>query len=230
MRYRRFLPVAAAAAGVWYVRSVHRYRDPVRVPPAELGAVLSPADGVVSFVRRVMSGQIAAEGLNNAVNVQDLLGVGVADGWLLGIYVGLLDVHYTYQPVSGEVGQVKHTGSRNNVALTSAASAAKFLAGQPTDLLLGRGTLENERLTMLTKSAQGDVTVTIVAPAPGLNTTSYLREGDQGRAGYKSAFLGNGGLVLVHVPSDLVPQVSVGDRVQGAQTVLARHLPHKDTR
>lgn len=222
MGYRRFLPLAAAGAAVWYVRRVHRFRDPVRLTNAAAGAVLSPADGIVSFVRRVMSGEIAAESLSKPIRAEALLGQKVADGWLIGIFVGPLEVHYTYQPASGQVVRLNHLGSRTNVSLTDAVSAAKFLAGQPSDLLSTRGTLENERLTVTTQGDLGDITVALVAPGAGLKATSYLREHDQARAGNKTAFLPEGGLVLLHVPTALVPQVGVGDRVQGGQTVAAQ--------
>ncbi|GGL96612.1 phosphatidylserine decarboxylase [Deinococcus aerophilus] len=227
MRLRRVLPLLALASAALYLRNVYRFRDPVRVPPAG-AAVLSPADGVVSFVRRIENGQVEIEALNTQVAARDLLGTGPGadaaqdDGWLVGIFVGPLDVHYTYQPVDGEVAQVQHRGSRSNVALLGPAQALTLLAGRPADVLGTRGLLENERLSMVTDSALGSVGVTLVAPGAGLQATSYLRQGDGGRAGHKSAFLAEGGVVLLHLPAALTPQVSVGERVLGAQTVVAR--------
>lgn len=208
---------------MWYLRSVYRFRDPVRVPPPQSDVVLSPADGVVSFVRRVEAGKVQSDALNAALNVGDLLGTAAArpDGWLMGVFVGPLDVHYVYGPVGGQVTTVQHTGSRRDVALLGAAEALSMLAGQPTDLLAGRGTLENERLSAVIESEAGQVTVTLVAPGAGLHATSYLKPGDSASAGHKAAFLAEGGLVVVHFPAALMPQVSVGERVVGAQTVIA---------
>lgn len=208
---------------MWYLRSVYRFRDPVRVPPPRRpDAVLSPADGVVSFVRRVEGGRVQSDALNAALRVGDLLGTAAAeDGWLLGIFVGPLDVHYVYQPVDGQVTDVRHSGSRSDVALLGPTQALSMLAGQPSDLLAGRGTLENERLSAVIQGEVGQVTVTLVAPGAGLRATSYLRPGDRASAGHKAAFLAEGGLVLAQLPADLIPQVSVGERVTGAQTVLA---------
>ncbi len=223
MRLRRLLLPLAAGTAAWYLRSVYRFRDPVRVPPIHPGVVLSPADGVVSFVRRTEGGKVQSDALHAALKVEDLLGPGAAvqDGWLMGIFVGPLDVHYVYQPVSGQVTDVQHSGSRRNVALLGPVEALSMLAGQPTDLLAGRGTLENERLSAVIEGDVGQVTVTLVAPGAGLQATSYLKPGDGASAGHKAAFLAEGGLVALHVPAELTPQVSVGERVTGVQTVIA---------
>ncbi|GGO35281.1 phosphatidylserine decarboxylase [Deinococcus humi] len=221
MRLRRLLLPIAAGTAAWYLRSVYRFRDPVRVPPTQPGAVISPADGVVSFVRRTEGGKVQSDALNAALKVEDLLGAAVQNGWLMGIFVGPLDVHYVYQPVSGQVTDVQHIGSRSNAALLGPVEALSMLAGQPTDLLAGRGTLENERLSAEIKGEVGQVAVTLVAPGAGLQATSYLKPGDSASAGHKAAFLAEGGLVVVHVPAELTPQVSVGERVTGAQTVIA---------
>lgn len=226
MRLRRLLLPIAAGTAVWYLRSVYRFRDPVRLP-AETAAVLSPADGAVSFVRRVEADRVRSDALNAALKVGDLLGTGpVQDGWLLGILVGPLDVHYVYQPVDGQITATRHTGSRSNAALFGPGEALSLLAGQPTDLLSGRGTLENERLAVVTDSELGHITTTLVAPGAGLNATAYLKAGDAARAGHKAAFLAEGGLVLLHLPPELTPQVSVGERVVGAQTVVASATGH----
>lgn len=229
MRLRRLLFPIAAGTAVWYLRSVYRFRDPVRVPPDGSGTVLSPADGVVSFVRRVEGGRVQSEALHAALKAEDLLGqhlpgTAAQDGWLLGIFMGPLDVHYVYQPVTGPVTDVQHTGSRSDMALLGPGEALGFLAGQPANLLARRGTLENERLSFVTQTGAGRVTVTLVAPGAGLKATSYLKQGDvdMASAGHKAAFLAEGGLVLLHLPPELAPQVSVGERVVGAQTVAAQ--------
>ncbi|PTA66811.1 phosphatidylserine decarboxylase [Deinococcus arcticus] len=220
MRARSALPLLAAAAGAWYLRSVYRYRDPVRLPPSAPGEVLSPADGVVCAVRRVEGGQVAGE---PPLDVSALLGTPqVADGWLIAVFVGPLDVHYVYQPVSGPVRAAGHVGARTNVPLVGAAEALALLSGRPADLLTRRGPLENERLVSVTRSGAGEVTLTLVAPGAGLRGTSFTRAGDEARAGHKAAFLEEGGVVLLRLPADHEPTVRVGERVQGALSVVAR--------
>lgn len=215
---RLILPLAALGAAVWYVRGVRRYRDPIRIPPQDAGAVLSPADGLVCFVRRVEDGEVRVETLAAPLNARDLTGADVREGWLVGLYVGPLDVHFAYAPVGGRAREVEHIGSRLNVPL----GGAGLLLGRPADLLGTRGAVENERHVTTLETPGGDVGVTLVAGAGGLNATTYVRPGDETRAGHKLAFLEAGGLVLLTLPGHATPQVSVGDRVTGAETVVAR--------
>lgn len=213
---RRFPLLAALAAGVWYLRSVYRFRDPVRLPAQTgPGAVLSPADGLVSFVRRIEGGEV--EGLK----VAELLGTAQQEGWLLGLFVGPLDVHFTYAPVEGTVLDAGHKpGQSLGVPL---ADAAQMLLGRAADLLESDALARNERYSYAVQQPDGrTLTVGLVGSGRGLKATTYLSEGQSVRQGNKAAFLAEGGLVLLALPAGLTPQVSVGERVRGAETVMAR--------
>ncbi|WP_309572873.1 phosphatidylserine decarboxylase, partial [Deinococcus sp.] len=205
MRLRRLLPLAAAGLAALYVRRVHRFRDPVRVLTAPDSHVVSPADGVVCFVRRVTDGSVQAGPGDTPVAMEALLGTAAGDGWLLGIMVGSLDVHYTYQPVSGKVGTVQHHTGQANSALLNPLASVGLLAGRPANVLATRAMLENERMSVTLHAETGDVTVAVVAPGASLDAMPYLKEGDRARAGYKLAFLPQGGLVLLHLPTHLTP-------------------------
>lgn len=220
MRLRPLLPLAVLGSAVWYVRRVHRFRDPVRLPPAHTDAVLSPADGVVCFVRRVSNGQIGTAG--SARPVHAFAGDVATDGWLLGVVIGPLDVHYTYLPVGGTVGTIAHTPASAAAPLLPLQVQAGLLARQPTDLLDAPGMWHNERLAVTVHADMGDMTVTMVAPGPPLDAMPYVKQGDRARAGYKLAFLPRGGLVTIALPAHMTPLVSVGDHVTGMQTVFAR--------
>lgn len=222
MRLHRLLPLAAAGLAAVYVRKVHRFRDPVRVLNAQEHAVVSPADGVVAFVRRVVAGAVQSGPDSRPLPVNALLGEDGEDGWLLGIMIGPLDVHYTYQPVAGTVSAVTHHEPGRSVRLLNPVAQAGLLAGRPTDLLASPGLLENGRLGITLHTDAGSVTVTLVAPSGALDAMPYVKEGDRARAGYKLAFVPQGGLVALHLPASLAPLVSVGDHITGMQTVIAR--------
>lgn len=220
---RRLSLLAALAAGAWYLRGVYRFRDPVRLPPGEPGSVLSPADGLVSFVRRIEAGRgdAAVDGVPVSALLRTAEHPATAGGWLIGVFVGPLDVHYTYAPVGGTVGlAAQRDGSRSPVPL---GDAAQLLAGRAVNLLGSSAARDNERYVFTVGGEGGQsVTVALVAPGAGLNATTYLEAGQTVRQGNKAAFLAEGGLVLVALPQSLTPQVSVGERVVGAQTVLAK--------
>ena len=213
---RRFSLLAALAAGVWYLRSVYRFRDPVRLPAAQgAGAVLSPADGLVSFVRRIEGGEVDGQ------KVAELLGTPQQGGWLLGLFVGPMDVHFTYAPVGGTVLSAGHRGGQNrHLPLTD---TARLVLGQAADVLPSAALRGNERYSYAVQDGDGRaVTVGLIAPGAGLNATTYLEEGQTVRQGNKTAFLAEGGLVLLALPDTVTPQVSVGERVRGAETVVGR--------
>ncbi|MFC6590605.1 phosphatidylserine decarboxylase [Deinococcus lacus] len=203
MKFRSLWPAAAGAGALWYLRSVHRFRDPVRVPAEAMGALLAPADGLVSFVRRVEGGRIApAAGSAPSVTVggqhwaaASLLGAERQTGWVVGIYVGPLDTHYVYVPASGQVQRMQYqrTPRRRNLPLIPLGGRLPLFLGQPQELL-GRAAASNERHTTEFHSAGNqDYSVTLVADSLGLRATTYLQPHDQARAGNKLAFLAEGG-------------------------------------
>ena len=214
---RRFSLLAALAAGVWYFRSVYRFRDPVRLPATQdAGAILSPADGLVSFVRRIEGGEVGG------LNVAELLGTPQTGGWLLGLFVGPLDVHFSYAPVGGTVLYAGHKAGTGNVHLPP-LDTAQLVTGRAVDVLGSAALRGNERYSYALEREDGAIlTVGLVAPGTGLHATTYLDEGQSVRQGNKAAFLAEGGLVLLALPEHLTPQVSVGERVRGAETVVGR--------
>ena len=70
------------------------FRDPERVPPGEVGAVLAPADGhVVSVAPAVPPAE---------------LGLGPAPRWRVGIFLSVLDVHVNRVPADGVVTRIAY--------------------------------------------------------------------------------------------------------------------------
>lgn len=214
---RRLALLALAGAGVTYLRKVHRFRDPVRLHDAQSGELLCPADGVVSFVRHIDQGH--AEELD--WRIAELFKMEVSpEGWLVGILISPLDVHYTYATAEGLVSRATHIpGGRQALG---GKHLLKMAARQPVDLLNTPGTRENERLVYTQQTPIGALQVAAIGSRLGLQPTTYLTEGDDLQAGRKALFLPEGGLVVTYFPPSVLPQVSVGERVTGGQTVLAR--------
>ena len=74
------------------------FRDPERVPPGRLGAVLAPADGhVVSVAPAVPPVE---------------LGLGPTPRWRVGIFLSVLDVHVNRVPVDGTVTRIAYRHGR----------------------------------------------------------------------------------------------------------------------
>ncbi|WP_291424036.1 phosphatidylserine decarboxylase [Deinococcus sp.] len=225
---RRVLLLSTLSAGaVVYLRLVYRFRDPVRLPVQQPGGqLLSPADGVVSFIRRIDLGTVA--GYDRPLAQLAATPAPLHEGWLVGVVVGPLDVHYTYLPTGGEVERTGHRAAEDQGSechVPRLPQLLPLLAGQvtdlPHDLLPSEAVASNERYSYTLSGEAGRVTVTQIALTCPLQATTYLHEGDSVRAGNKATFLPEGGLVIVHLSADWRPEVEVGQRVVGAQTTLA---------
>lgn len=74
------------------------FRDPERVPPGRVGAVVAPADGKVISVR--------------AVAPPPELGIGIAPRWRVGIFLSLVNVHVNRIPADGTVTRIAYRHGR----------------------------------------------------------------------------------------------------------------------
>lgn len=86
------------------------FRDPDRVPPTRVGAILAPADGrVVSVVPGVPPAE---------------LGLGGATRWRISIFLSVLDVHVNRVPTAGTVTRIAYRhGAFLNASLDKASDA-----------------------------------------------------------------------------------------------------------
>lgn len=81
------------------------FRDPGRFPPAEPGAVISPADGRIVFCGDCPPGRYNAE-----------------PGKMVSVFMSVFDVHVNRAPVSGRVVAVRYTKGKFLAANVDKAS------------------------------------------------------------------------------------------------------------
>ena len=74
------------------------FRDPERVPPGRVGAVLAPADGTVVS-------------LSPAVPPREL-GLGATPRWRIGIFLSIVNVHVNRVPADGTVTRISYRHGR----------------------------------------------------------------------------------------------------------------------
>src|SRR2546423_12684007 len=100
------------------------YRDPEREPPSIAGAVLSPADGEVVYVRRSEAGVVpSSTKQGRTYQLDELTGTPLRfrDAVVVGIAMNFLDVHINRAPIAGRVSLRKHIpGSFLSLRLPSA--------------------------------------------------------------------------------------------------------------
>lgn len=231
---RRFLRLLLPIALIWgavvlFLQRVWFYRDPVRVTPQDPEAVVSPCDGQVVYIRRVEDGVIHSEKLGQAIRVNEIThaewpeGTAPGQGWLIGIYMSPLDVHFNYAPIAGKVSGIRHTGARANLPMVDLWEYVQLTwLRRAVDLFAKRYALENERQTVF---IEGRVKVAMVEIADKFvnKIRTYIEEGDALRPGQKVSFIERGSQVDLFLFSpDVDFVVGVGDQVYGAQTVIAK--------
>ncbi len=169
------------------------FRHPSRVPPTTPGAVVAPADGTISLVDEAVPPPESGLGPDPLPRVSTFLSI--------------FDVHVQRVPVAGTVTSVTHTpGAFVSADLPDASSV-------------------NERTTM-TLRVPGHATVHDIAVVQiaGLVARRIVCEpvvGDELRTGDTYGLIRFGSRVDVYLPAGCEPQVLVGQRAVGAETVLA---------
>lgn len=190
---------AAAAAAAFF-------RDPERITPEKPGAIVSPADGTVLYVRRFNAGEappIVKQG--RSLDLHELANVDVGDaGHLIGIGMHLLNVHVNRAPVAGRVTFLVHT------------------PGQFVSLRRDGATTMNERFTTVIEGERTRVVVVQIASRLVRRIVSYLTAGEYVAAGQRIGMIKFGSQVDVILPASggLELMVKPGDIVTAGVSVL----------
>ncbi|MDN5345404.1 MAG: phosphatidylserine decarboxylase [Clostridia bacterium] len=226
------IPLALAALGAgtfWYLRRVWFYRDPVRVAPAEEGAILAPADGQVVYIKPFRNGEVVAEKLGRPVKVEEITRApGAGDrGWIVGIYMSPLDVHFNYAPVDGQVEGMVHTPARVNLPMVDFWEYIRLTyLRRAVDLFSHRYRLVNERLTIFINGDDLHLAMVEIADKFVNKIRCFISPGQVLSRGQKVSFIERGSQVdLLIFREDVEFAVQVGQQVYGARTVVARYRP-----
>jgi len=234
------LALLVPAAAYAYLRWVWFFRDPARVPPADPDAILAPADGKVVYVRPIEEGAVWSAKLGRTIPLPEITRSPhpPRSGWVVGIYMSPLDVHYVYAPAAGRVEEVRHHRAARNWPMVDMWEYIRLTwLRRAVDLLGKRHHLENERLTLrlrleepnrqgeqgVHRAPHGDLWVVEIADRFVNKIRCFVQPGQAVRAGQKLSFICRGSQVDVIIPD---PQVRIavrpGMQVYGALTVLAR--------
>jgi phosphatidylserine decarboxylase len=219
--------VAALAAGAWlFWRHYWFFRDPPRTAPAEQG-ILSPADGVVVYVRKVEPGEdvvVIKRGVR--ATVRDIVKEDVDSTRLvIGVFMSPFDVHYNRAPIIGRIDFVRrHPSSGGNLHMGSMHWRTLFdIAPHYAESV---HIVQNERtVTHLVGDYRGAPLSCYVVQI-GARTVngidSYFREGDVIERGQTLGMIRIGSQVdlVVSWRPDLRVLVQPGQRVRAGETRL----------
>lgn len=211
----------------WYWQRVWFYRDPSRAIPQKKNVIVSPADGKVVYIEKVENGQVFSRKLGEKIKLEELtkMETGSGSGWLIGIYMSPLDVHYNYAPIGGEVEKIVHTKANKNLPMVDLWEyiSLTFLR-RAVNLFAKKFHFVNERNTILLSNSDLRIAVVEIADKFVNKISCFVSEGDHLALGQKLSFIERGSQVdLVVFKQDLDIKVKVGDQVYGAQTVLAQY-------
>lgn len=223
--------VAVFLSGVWFLRKVWFYRDPDHsATPQDDRILLSPVYGRVAYVRRICGGVVVSEKLGEEITIREITkcdwpeGID-GDGWLIGIAMTPLDIHYQYAPVAGVMGEIRPYKTGFNLPMFDFWEYVRITwLRKHVQLFARRYTLENERQTMWLQANRFKVALVLIADKFVDKITTYTEEGASVRAGGKLSFIARGSQVdlVVCGHPDLKIEVREGQGVYGPLTVVAR--------
>ncbi len=178
------------------------FRDPVRKIPSDELVLTAPADGVVRDCELIPNGNCGNEELSKLFEGQDMLRIG--------IFLSVFDVHINRAPCALKVLFTAHKEGEFHDARD-----VKAIRENESLILGGKGHIGNAEFPVAVKQISGAIARRIVCEIfPG----SELEKGKR----YGMIKFGSRTELYLPAGSNFEPAVSVGDRVFGGTTVIAR--------
>jgi phosphatidylserine decarboxylase len=185
------------------------YRDPERRPPRDGEVIVSAADGLVVYVKRIEGGKVPLcekRGQNMVIDELAQSGFAQRSGFLIGVAMNFLDVHVNRAPMDGTVAMLQH------------------IAGQFASLRIPEAVLRNERKTLIIENSRASVALVQIASRLVRRIVSYVKAGESVARGQRIGMIKFGSQVdMILSDSDFSEiLVKAGDRVFAGETPIAR--------
>ncbi len=186
-----FLAAAGLVITLW---AVWFFRDPERRTPSDPGAIISGADGVVSFI-----------GPGSPPPESGMVGEEARGLTRVSIFMNIFNVHVNRAPRSGVVERIAYKpGKFFNASLDKASE-------------------HNERLSLVLRTPDGGRFVVVqIAGLIARRIVCRVREGAALSAGERFGLIRFGSRVDHYLPADILPAVKLGQRVVAGETLLGR--------
>ena len=173
------------------------FRDPVRYPPDDQSAVLSPADGRICLIGKYKLPpelNAAAAGLDPA-----------AEYWRVSVFMSVFNVHVNRMPTAAKILKMAHVpGKFLNASLDKASS-------------------DNERCCYLMETPTGvKYGVVQIAGLVAKRIVPFVKEGDDLAVAERFGLIRFGSRLDVYLPSGVEPKVRVGQTMVAGETVLGQ--------
>jgi phosphatidylserine decarboxylase len=182
-------PMAAVTA--W---TLAFFRDPARTTPVDDRFIVSPADGLVTLIEKVLP----------PPELSGPDGLGDAPMTRVSVFMSVFDVHINRTPIRGSVKRIVYI-------------AGKFLNAD-----LDKASEENERQHFLIERDDGvKVGFTQIAGLVARRIISFVKEGDNVGNGQRIGLIRFGSRVDVYLPAGTAPRVIKGQRCVAGETLIA---------
>ena len=130
------------------------------------------------------------------------------DALLISVFMSIFNVQCQRSPVDGIIEDVQYY-------------PGKFLSAD-----LDKASTENERNAVVAQLKDGTrITFVQVAGLVARRILCYVQKGDELKKGQRYGFIRFGSRVDVYLPTDATPCVTIGDKVLGTETILAKLAP-----
>jgi phosphatidylserine decarboxylase len=184
------------------------YRDPKRVSPQESGAIVSPADGKVVYIKKVEQGEVPLSiKLKTKINLQELAGTELISqgSYLIGISMNFLDVHVNRSPIGGTIRRLT------------------YVPGQFFSLRHADSVVKNERQSLLIDNGVFQVGVVQISSRLVRRIVAFVKQDEEVKIGQRIGAIRFGSQVDVVLPDDPRIRVKVreNDIVKAGVTILA---------
>lgn len=225
-----FLILVLLLSVFYFYRNVWFYRDPTRRPPRVDNVIISPADGKVMYIKQFEKGEVYSEKLGQKIKLEEITKMNIntdkKNGWLIGIYMSPLDVHFNYSPMRGRAEKIIYTSAKANLPMVDLWEYINFMFLRKTvDLFAKKFHFINERNTILLYGKDFPVAIVEIADKFVNKISCFVREGDFLEIGQKISFIERGSQVdLIIFKEDLRFLVGPGDQVYGGETVLVEYF------
>lgn len=213
---------------LWFTRKVWFFRDPDHSGTEQnLSVLMSPVYGRVAYIRKIKDGIVISEKKGEEIPISDITkddwASGTGDGWLIGIAMTALDVHYQYAPLPGIMRKIVHHNHGRNLPMFDLWEYVKITwLRKGVQLFAKKYVFDNERQTMWIEAEKARVALVLIADKFVAKITTYVKEGESVRGGAKLSFIGRGSQVDVVIcdSPDLQVTCREGDAVSGPLSVL----------
>jgi len=122
----------------------------------------------------------------------------------ISVFMNVFNVHSNKSPVDGEI------------------KGRWYTAGSFVNADFDKASTENERNALWIQTSRGDVLCVQIAGLIARRILCYVRTGDRLVRGQRYGFIRFGSRVDVYLPTDARAEVSIGQKVTGGRTILAR--------